>query len=794
MKSMQSFSSHLSALLMLVFTFSVWSAQAEIVEPRYVYYHNGPHASLEEAKPSIIFAATNGAGSSEYWTFANMVAEEDAKTMNGIPRTYYLEGFPTEKAIKEYHIEYKMYKFQGSAIGASCPIGFTYGEVSGSGNINGPDFYSACYRPDPCPTCDAREQQGNPVAVSTGTKTETVVDYRGAPGLDFERNYRSDRQGWVNNFTVSGVDVSAAATSEAMRQLFTQFCVSGIDSVLNRPYCFRIVPPGFLGRPGTGVNEFGLQRGNGRMSVFGTANNLNPPADINDRVTKVQDTGGSVTGWAVYNAGNESTEYFDLKGKLTRVVERSGMQKQLTYSDASTPSSIANKPGLLIRITNHFGQQLNFTYDPQGRMQSMIDPAGGSTNYAYDEASSIVVPNAPLSGNLTSVTYPDGKKRVYWYNEQDKTNGVNLPLALTGITDENGVRFATWTYDSLGRALSSEHAGGVEKYTFAGRGANENPEFTNPLGVNTVFAYTPVLNQMKLFYEKRTAGSSVIVKETGYDVRGNISMYPDNKGNRISYTYDTRNLETQRIDAYGSADAQTTTTSWHANYRIPVQINTPLLKTSYTHDTNGNVLTKTEQATSDTNGSLGASAPVVGNARTWTYTYNTIGQVLTVTGPRTDVVDKTTYTYDNLGNLNTVTNAAGLVTTLSNYDANSRAGQITDPNGLVTTLTYTPRGWLKQRVTNADGVSETTTYDYDGVGQMTKVTLPDNSSINYVYDDAHRLTRISDNLGNSINYTLDVMGNRVNETVTDIGGNLTRQVSRVYDILNRLQTVTGAAQ
>ena len=48
--------------------------------------------------------------------------------------------------------------------------------------------------------------------------------------------------------------------------------------------------------------------------------------------------------------------------------------------------------------------------------------------------------------------------------------------------------------------------------------------------------------------------------------------------------------------------------------------------------------------------------------------------------------------------------------------------------------------------------------------------------------------------GNSINYTLDVMGNRVNETVTDTGGNLTRQVSRVYDILNRLQTVTGAAQ
>ncbi|MFZ6731830.1 RHS repeat protein [Undibacterium sp. Ji42W] len=631
--------------------------------------------------------------------------------------------------------------------------------------------------------------------MSTGAKTEEALDYSGAPDLDFVRDYRSDSQGWSNNFQVVGFDAAAAAqngTSATMYSLLP--CYAGVDTYFNEQYCFPQVSSAFTKPPGTVTNEFVQVRGNGRVQVFGNGNNFNPPADINDRVVQLFDGNGALAGWSVYKASTDATEFFDLNGRLLRIVQRNGMQKVFTYSDASTPLNIAPKAGLLLTVSNHFNQKLTFTYDLQGRMSTMKDPAGGITNYAYDEPSSIVVSGVPAN-NLTSVTYPDSKKRVYWYNEQDKTNGVNLPLALTGITDENGVRFATWTYDSAGRALSSEHAGGVEKFTFAGRGAGENPNFTDPLGVKTEFAYTPVLNQMKLYFERRTAGSNVLMKETGYDARGNISMMPDNKGNRTSYTYDVRNLEIKRVDAVDSYyDAITTTTSWHPQYRIPVQINTPLLKTSYTHDTNGNVLTKTEQATSDTNGSLGASAPVVGNARTWTYTYNTIGQVLTVTGPRTDVVDKTTYTYDNLGNLATVTNAAGHVTTLSNYDANSRAGQITDPNGLVTTLTYTPRGWLKQRVTNADGVSETTTYDYDGVGQMTKVTLPDNSSINYVYDDAHRLTKITDNLGNSINYTLDVMGNRVNETVTDTGGNLTRQVSRVYDILNRLQTVTGAAQ
>ena len=38
------------------------------------------------------------------------------------------------------------------------------------------------------------------------------------------------------------------------------------------------------------------------------------------------------------------------------------------------------------------------------------------------------------------------------------------------------------------------------------------------------------------------------------------------------------------------------------------------------------------------------------------------------------------------------------------------------------------------------------------------------------------------------------MGNRTNEQVKDPSGTLARQTTRVYDALNRLQTVTGAIQ
>jgi YD repeat-containing protein len=154
------------------------------------------------------------------------------------------------------------------------------------------------------------------------------------------------------------------------------------------------------------------------------------------------------------------------------------------------------------------------------------------------------------------------------------------------------------------------------------------------------------------------------------------------------------------------------------------------------------------------------------------------------------VNDQTTYVYDNAGNLTSITNAAGHVTTLSNYDAHGRAGRITDPNGLHTDFSYTVRGWLSA----VSKGSETTSYEYDGIGQLTKATLPDDSSISYTYDAAHRLTGIADNAGNSVAYTLDSIGNRTGEQVKDANGVLVRKISRTYDALNRLKQITGALQ
>jgi len=146
------------------------------------------------------------------------------------------------------------------------------------------------------------------------------------------------------------------------------------------------------------------------------------------------------------------------------------------------------------------------------------------------------------------------------------------------------------------------------------------------------------------------------------------------------------------------------------------------------------------------------------------------------------------------GDLQSITNAAGHVTQFTQYDRAGRVRQMVDPKGVVTDMAYTPRGWISSvTVTPPDDTATTTIYTYDNAGQMTGATLPDGTTLGYSYDAAHRLTGVTDAKGNTVTYTLDNAGNKTGEQVKDASNNLQRNITRVYDALNRIQQVTGAS-
>ena len=556
-------------------------------------------------------------------------------------------------------------------------------------------------------TCSA--QVGNPVDSSNGNKNQLERDYvgEGLFPLMVERAYSSSafthqgeklEQLWRTNYDRSIQQTSATGVTLAVRQDSKIFYFSN------------------------------------------TSGTWSTSSDINASLTQSKDASGQTTGWVLRNNDDDSIEAYDASGKLSLITARNGQQQRLTRSTVDTPLAIAPIPGLLITVTDQFGRQINFTWDDSSRLSTLTTPEGKTFTYAYNADS-----------RLESVSFPSVgavQLRTYLYNEPAFTAGTNLPFALTGVIDENSVRLATYTYNADGLAVGTQHALNADKYQLDFQPLKT--VITDPLGSIRTYNFQKILGASRLvsISQPGGAGCAAAANAIEYDINGNRKNSTDFNGVQTAYSYDlARNLETSRTEASGTPLARTTTTEWHPSYRIPKRTAEPLLITTMTHDASGNVLTRTLQATTDASGSKAFTATATGPARTWTYTWNTYGQMLTATGPRTDVTDVTTYTYESgTGNLATVTNAAGQVTKLSAYDANGRVSSIQDPNGAVTTMTYTPRGWLATSATQGAGTSTTftTTYTYDGVGQLKTVTFPAGEIVTYSYDDAHRLYEIKD--------------------------------------------------
>jgi RHS repeat-associated protein len=453
------------------------------------------------------------------------------------------------------------------------------------------------------------------------------------------------------------------------------------------------------------------------------------------------DANGNPTSWR-FQSPNDDVESFDGNGKLQYIERRGLFRLSMSYSTG----------GLLTRVADNYGRQLLFAYDAQNRVSDVTDPAGGHFGYQYDTA-----------GNLVRITYPDASFKQYHYES------ALFPHALTGITDELGIRYATWAYDTMGRAISSSHAGGAEQ-TLLTYNSDRTTSVTDALGTVRKHRFTVAGGTYKL------AGVDVgcscgLFSSLTYDPPGyQLTSATDFDGNTTTYSYDDLGRLLTLTDPTGNW----TETAWHPTFRLPVQITTAEGRvTTFIYDAKGNLKTKT--VTAD------------GTSQTWQYTY-TNGLLTRVNGPRTDVSDITNYTYDTLGNLASITNALGHIVQIPSYDVHGRPLTVVAPNLVTTTFAYDLRG----RLTSLNRAGYITTYEYDAAGLPRQITFPNQTFLRYSHDAAHRMIRIADSANNQIDYQLDAMGNRIQTSIHDPSGVLVAKINQTINSLNQVSLVTNA--
>ena len=325
-------------------------------------------------------------------------------------------------------------------------------------------------------------------------------------------------------------------------------------------------------------------------------------------------------GWKLITP-NDEVEIYDDPGALLSITDRAGLTQTLSYT-----------AGKLSSVTDPYGRTLTIACDSYERIQSIVTPSG-TISYTY---------GSDMRANLVTVTYPGPATRTYHYEF--------IPVSkLTGITDENGERFSTYTYDSSGRADGSEHAGGANKVTLVhdsstgARNTLVTRHVSATLSAQRTYTFESIVaigrkTGITANFGEPCPGCGPAVQTN--DANANPSSKTDWNGNRTNYTFDTaRNLETSRTEGLTSGgtttpQARTITTQWHSTFRLRTGVAEPLRITTFAYDADGAtcgsrgaMCSKSIQATSDTNGSQGFSATPVGSPRTWAYTYNANGSV-----------------------------------------------------------------------------------------------------------------------------------------------------------------------
>jgi RHS repeat-associated protein len=455
-----------------------------------------------------------------------------------------------------------------------------------------------------------------------------------------------------------------------------------------------------------------------------------------------------------------------------------------------------NADGSLARMTDDFGNALVFTYDGNGRVQTVADASGSgrTLSITWNPQGRI----ADVSDSSTPARHV-----VYSYNADGTLAGVRDPVTPSGqqslrylytggrygpvlaeIADRWNRVISRLTWLSDGKLLSytegdynnsNPSASTGEKYTYTyASGATSKGD---SLGTLT-HSYTT---------------NGFVTDHAQYDVTtGNLTSTIDGAGVQTSYQYDSRG---------NIAVVTKSGVSWFytydANYPDSVAMITP-------KDSAGNILTNfaswayEHYAPGDPAPGALKRVKRYNTSRTATQTmaehaYDAKGHLISATD---EFYRVTTFAYDASGNRTSAT-VAGQTTTYG-YDAMGRVTSITDAAGHVTTFTYDGLDrMLTARLPRPSSTSTlefVTTYSYDafdtGIVYVT-VTDPNGSVTKSGYDALGHLVRTIDALGNSMQFTY-----RYNllSSITDANGNIT---SYTYDTSRNLIRTTfpdGAAE
>ena len=450
--------------------------------------------------------------------------------------------------------------------------------------------------------------------------------------------------------------------------------------------------------------------------------------DSKGRVAKEENSDGSSVSYEYDASGNVTKETnVTVENDKTKTTVTTYTYDDMgnlltTQSEGDSATYVYDKAGRTLRVTQN-GETTRTLYDNEGRViqeiasedyDSSKDGLPTSNTYADANAGHRYVYNE-TTGNLDSETNRLDVTTTYKYNDvgakiQEKFDIYEFNYIPHGELESvkvSGKTKVSYSYDDENKLLSESYANGDSvRYEYDDNGNlarqyhnndtspyvtysyNTDNELTQKINSDTGLKYVYGENNSVSVYKisDNTLVQSYTESKTEADEENNVETKTDvtetHFGDTYSYTTKNDSISYQYGDNSLTYSAKSNDKSQTVSDSVKFD-GTTAVESKYSHDENGNVLTKSYDKSTSIANTYDSKNRITSTAyagKTTNYTYDSNGQLVSA--------NDDTYTYDIRGNITSKTES-GTTTTFS-YSNSSWKDELTAVNG--TSLTYDENG------------------------------------------------------------------------------------------------------
>ena len=432
--------------------------------------------------------------------------------------------------------------------------------------------------------------------------------------------------------------------------------------------------------------------------------------DATERIVQVKDRNGNTTQYV-----------YDGNGNVVKTIDALGTVAEFSYNrNNQLVSTDLHRVDTINNVDSH--EITLYEYDGRNFVTREINALGDSTVYVYDG-----------NGNMVSKTDADGYVTQYSYTALDLVRSINY----------NGGKEVLYSYNKAGALVQMDDWTGTTTFELDLLGRLQ--KMTDHKGNTVSYTYDEVGNQTDITYPD---GSKV---SNSYDAVNNLTGVVDAENGTYTYVYDGANRPIKLTYPNGWVEQYTYDAEGNLLKTVdtdPFQLynKTPKVKYEYTYDAEDNVLTEFQRDSDATEGL---------KTRT-TYTYDALNRLTgSVRRPEASAADTLSYTYiyDSLGNLLRQTGPV---------QGEEDTYQYNDLNQMVSKHVC----GYEQKVTRIHDYG----YTYDKRGNLVKeeeicsptTTGPKNITVaTYLYDETNRMVRGTNANGEVSGYTFNGLDVRV---------------------------------